>query len=377
MVRLWESKFFLTAFVCGAGSVKVRSIKSLNRTRNQQSKVPMIPFTRYLKLGAGVLCGLALCAGAAQAPQHINIKQLSTRVEDVVVPLPNEIFGALNKLGTVNWKQHVRSDKGPNFTERPRIALLLGTVIADGFIAVQAEDADTVKDIGQRVLALAKGIGVGNSITPHAKAIVEAADKRNWENVRRELDRTQNSVQQAMNEVHDEKLSQLVSLGGWLRGTEVLTSVVKEHFSSDGAELLHQPDLLSYFQTRLQAIPELNLPIIRQIQDAEPYVKQGFQVREDYWGGELGSGEKKAVRQQLFKGNEYWFWLGTEVDKAKVSVHVYDSDGKLAEEPDGWEKGHFAGAHVIPKATGSYFIIVSVEESPEDRTHWALVYGFR
>ena len=65
------------------------------------------------------------------------------------------------------------------------------------------------------------------------------------------------------------------------------------------------------------------------LQAAEPYVKQGFQVREDYWGGDLGSGEKKAVRQQLFKGNEYWFWLGTEVDKAKVSVHVYDSDGKL------------------------------------------------
>ena len=113
------------------------------------------------------------------------------------------------------------------------------------------------------------------------------------------------------------------------------------------------------------------------LQAAEPYVKQGFQVREDYWGGDLASGEKKAVRQQLFKGNEYWFWLGTEVDKAKVAVHVYDSDGKLAEEPDSWEKGHFAAAHVIPKATGSYFIIVSVEQSPEERTHWALVYGFR
>jgi hypothetical protein len=113
------------------------------------------------------------------------------------------------------------------------------------------------------------------------------------------------------------------------------------------------------------------------LQAAEPYVKQGFQVREDYWGGDLGSGEKKAVRQQLFKGNEYWFWLGTEVDKAKVSVHIYDSDGKLAEEPDSWEKGHFAAAHVIPKATGSYFVIVSVEQSPEERTHWALVYGFR
>jgi hypothetical protein len=113
------------------------------------------------------------------------------------------------------------------------------------------------------------------------------------------------------------------------------------------------------------------------LQAAEPYVKQGFQVREDYWGGDLASGEKKAVRQQLFKGNEYWFWLGTEVDRAKVSVHIYDSDGKLAEEPDSWEKGHFAAAHVIPKTTGSYFVIVSVEQSPEERTHWALVYGFR
>src|SRR6266699_538932 len=368
--------------------------------------------------------GLALCAHGAQAPQHVNINQLTTTVEDVVVPLPNEIFGALNKLAAVNWKEHVRSDEEPNFTERPRIALLLGTVIADGFIAVQAEDAPAVKDIGQRVLALAKGIGVGNSITPHAKAIIDAADKRNWANVRQELDRTQNSVQQAMNEVHDEKLSQLVSLGGWLRGTEVLTSVVKQHFSNDGAELLHQPDLLTYFQTRLQAMSEFNLPIVHQIQDAlvevkpfakvllcttsllavivvlssaifasvdpttvyarafallaaEPYVKQGFHVREDYWAGDLASGERKAVRQQLFKGNEYWFWLGTEVDHAKVSVHIYNSDGKLAEQPDSWAKGHFAAAHVVPKTTGSYFIIVSVEESPAARTHWALAYGFR
>jgi len=100
-------------------------------------------------------------------------------------------------------------------------------------------------------------------------------------------------------------------------------------------------------------------------------------VREDYWAGDLASGERKAVRQQLFKGNEYWFWLGTEVDHAKVSVHIYNSDGELAEQPDSWAKGHFAAAHIIPKTTGSYFIIVSVVESPAARTHWALAYGFR
>ena len=67
------------------------------------------------------------------------------------------------------------------------------------------------------------------------------------------------------------------------------------------------------------------------------------------------------MRQQLFKGNEYWFWLGTEVEAAKVSVHIYDSEGKLAEQSDGWQKGHFAAAHIVPKSTGSYFIIVAIE----------------
>ena len=226
----------------------------------------MIPFAQIPQLAAATMLGLTLTTGAAEAPQRIDVTKLSKRVDDVVVPLPNEVFGALNKLGPVNWKEHVRSGKGSNFTERPRIALLLGTVIADGFIAVQAEDAPAVKDIGQRVLGLAKGIGVGNSITPHAKAITEAADRRNWNNVRQELDRTQNSVQQAMNDVQDQKLSHLVSLGGWLRGTEVLTAVVNKRYSEDGAELLHQPDLLGYFEDRLRAMPEFNSKLLQDIQ---------------------------------------------------------------------------------------------------------------
>ena len=233
----------------------------------------MIPFARNFKLSAALLAVLSLSVRAAEVPKHVDVKQLSKKVEDVVVPLPNEVFGALNKLGGVNWREYVRNDKGANFTERPRIALLLGAVIADGFIAVQAEDAPTVKDIGQRVLTLSKAIGVSSSITAHAKAITDAADKRNWASVRQELDKTQNSVQQAMNEVHDEKLSQLVSLGGWLRGTEVLTSVVTKRYSEEGSELLHQPDLLNYFETRLQAMPEFNLKLLQDIHSALIEVK--------------------------------------------------------------------------------------------------------
>ena len=233
-------------------------------------RLPMIHFPKILAFSMAALFGLTVAAYAASAPQHIDVQKLSTTVENVVVPLPNEVFGALNKLGGVNWKEYVRTDRGSNFTDRPRIALLLGSVIADGFIAVQAEDTPAVKEIGQRVQALAKKINVERSITQHAKAIIEGADKKKWDNVRQELDRTQNSVQQAMNELHDEKLSQLVSLGGWLRGTEVLTSAVTKNFSIGGAELLHQPDLLVYFQNQLQAMPEFKTQtqLIQEIQGA-------------------------------------------------------------------------------------------------------------
>jgi hypothetical protein len=240
----------------------------------------MTLFGKYLNLTAVAVIGLTLTVrGADTPPKHIDLKPFQN-VEDVVVPLPNEIFSALNKLGAVNWKEHVRSDKGGNFMERPRVALLLGTVIADGFIAVQAQDAPTVKDIGQRVLALAKQIGVGSSITPHAKAIIDGADKRKWDNVRRELDSTQNSVQQAMNELQDQKLSELVSLGGWLRGTEVLTSVVSKQFSHDGAELLHQPDLVAHFQDQLRLMPDkYNVEIVRQIHSGLGDVKPLLDVQ--------------------------------------------------------------------------------------------------
>src|SRR5213596_3359749 len=89
--------------------------------------MPMLTFTKHLQLSAIVVTGLALCAHGAQAPQRIDIKQLSKTVEDVVVPLPNEIFGALNKLGAVNWKEYVRSEEeGPNFAERAAYRPLAG-----------------------------------------------------------------------------------------------------------------------------------------------------------------------------------------------------------------------------------------------------------
>jgi len=109
---------------------------------------------------------------------------------------------------------------------------------------------------------------------------------------------------------------------------------------------------------------------------ANPYAEQGWIIREDAWGGDLGEGEKKAVTAQLFRGNSYMFFLGTDVEGAKLRVNVYDSQGNLAESKS-WQEGKFAYAEVKPRATGTYYLVVEVLSSPEERTGWALVYGFR
>ena len=57
---------------------------------------------------------------------------------------------------------------------------------------------------------------------------------------------------------------------------------------------------------------------------ATPFVNQGFTVREDYWNGEVESGQQLAIRHQLFKGNEYAFWLGTANPDCELEVAVYD-----------------------------------------------------
>ena len=215
------------------------------------------------KVFAPALCaltGFVAAEGIAQSeskpPQRIEIGQLpqqSKLIDDVVVPVPSEIFGVLDKLGKPPWTKVLRTGMTSvkPIGDQAQIALQLGVVIAEGFIAVEAEDTTEVKNIGNAVLTLSRALSVEKQVKERAKAITDSAEKKDWATVRRELDKTLNSVRDAMGALKSEQLSQLVSLGGWLRGTEALTQVVADNFTKDGAELLHQPVLLDYFERRL------------------------------------------------------------------------------------------------------------------------------
>lgn len=173
-------------------------------------------------------------------------------VDEVIVPVPSEIFSALDRLGDPDWKAQVGAGERPAFTERTDVALLLGATVADGFIGVQAEDKKTVENVGRDVLSMATALGVREEVLKHCQAIDDAAKSAKWDVVRTELDATQATVRQKMEALRDGALAECVSVGGWLRGTEVITAVIGKSFSKDRAELLYQPDLADYFNDALE-----------------------------------------------------------------------------------------------------------------------------
>lgn len=129
----------------------------------------------------------------------------------------------------------------------------------------------------------------------------------------------------------------------------------------------------------------LSLPASASVDDAHsyameaasPFVDQGFIVREDYWNGEVKSGQQLMIRHQLFKGNEYAFWLGTANENCKLDLQVLDANGKPIQITTKIGIGPtFTSVRVNPPATGSYTLLFSVTSKTESAVFWALAYGY-
>ena len=90
---------------------------------------------------------------------------------------------------------------------------------------MEAEDSAEVKNIGNSVLSLARGLGIRERALRRSRSIMELADKNEWSEARKEWDGVFSDLETGMIELKSAQLSQLVSLGGWLRGTEALSAL--------------------------------------------------------------------------------------------------------------------------------------------------------
>ncbi len=206
----------------------------------------------------------------------------AVKTDTVTIPTPGELFTALGKPAKPDWAARYRGPIPMNYKTRPQIALNLGGLIADGFIAVEAQDTQQVKNIGGDVVKLAKALGVSENILARGNSINQFAENNEWSALQEELEATQNEVKASMQTHRDQDLVILVSLGGWIRGTQVVSGVVAKNYDERLGQILRQPELLRFIRSKISQIsPDLrNDPLVssvnRQLLGIEQVVAKPF-----------------------------------------------------------------------------------------------------
>jgi hypothetical protein len=219
--------------------------------------------------------------GAAPDLSREQIAQ-AIKTDSVTIPTPGELFAALAKPAKPDWAARYRGPISINYKTRAQIALNLGGLIADGFIAIEAQDSQQVKNIGGDIVKMAKSLGVSESILARGNSINQFAENDEWSTLQEELEATQNEVKTSMQSHRDQDLVILVSLGGWIRGAQVVSGVIVKNYDEKLGQVLRQPELLRFIRAKIsQVSPELqNDPLVvsvnAQLGEIEQIVAKPF-----------------------------------------------------------------------------------------------------
>ena len=227
----------------------------------------MIGLTRFCAIG---LAGIIFAASGAETGR-LPADQLAkaVRTDSISIPTPGELFAAIEKPGKTDWSGQYRGPMPITYRNRAQIALNLGGLIADGFIAIEAKDSQQVKNIGSDIIKLAKALGVSENLLKRGNSINEFAENNEWDTLQEELEATQNEVKSSMQSHNDQDLVILVSLGGWIRGTQVVSGAVARNYDERSAKVLRQPALVKFMQSKINEIsPELRSePLVKDVSE--------------------------------------------------------------------------------------------------------------
>jgi hypothetical protein len=201
---------------------------------------------------------MMVSAGSAAPGSLMNAQQRehAAFLDALSVPCPGEVFSALNKVCRPNWATLVTPATAPASGDRAQLALAIGVLATDGYIAVEAQDGQQVKNVGREILAMAKGLGVSQSLLGRGNSLVELADNSAWDALTDELAATEGAVKVSMSGQKDHDLVLLTTAAAWLRGLETATGVVLADDSLRGAEVIRLPGLAEKLSGDLGALPE-------------------------------------------------------------------------------------------------------------------------
>lgn len=174
----------------------------------------------------------------------------------VTAKSPGELLSALTAHQKPDWASRFRPPMPATFSSRAQNALTLGSVFADVQLAVHAEDIQQSKNLSRDIVTLAKPLGIQNEMADKSKSLAELAEKKDWPALKLELERTQAELESTLLKHGDADLMMLVTLGAWMRSTEIVASLVGEKYTEDAASLLRQPALAQLLREKIYTLSE-------------------------------------------------------------------------------------------------------------------------
>jgi hypothetical protein len=207
---------------------------------------------RHILLAAG----LAASATGTSAPMTKEQIKTAAVSDAISIPTPGEFFAAMDDHGQPNWSQMFVPKASASTDSRERMALMLGVLVADGYLEVEAQDGQSVKNTGKEIINLAKKLNVSQSVLGRGNSISDFAENNDWGVLREELEATQNEVKLSMVEQKDKALVILVTVGAWVRGMQVASEFVSKNYNPGLAGLLRQPAIIEYLVSELDNLPE-------------------------------------------------------------------------------------------------------------------------
>jgi hypothetical protein len=107
---------------------------------------------------------------------------------------------------------------------------------------------------------------------------------------------------------------------------------------------------------------------------AGAFANDGYKVRDGYWSGVLEPGKPQVLEVNLFAGNAYWFSAAALAPARKLSVTLFDENGRPV-TGEIFQDGSAAAAGLLPDASGRYFVRLELVEG--DKADFCLVYSYK
>ena len=206
---------------------------------------------------------------------ELSAEEMAMFKRNVVVPQPSEIIMALDRLSEVNWKEIVKYDYTANYAENYKIALNLGVRVAQGFIAIQAEDRKNTGEMFSVSRDLAENFGANSEMFIDKDQISNLLNEGKWMELRGILDGIHLEIKVEMKK-YDPDYVALASIGGWIEGLDVVTKALLSNYSEDASTILYQPELIEHLASNILNIKEINKnnPEVKLINKEMPKIQK-------------------------------------------------------------------------------------------------------